>query len=84
MTPGDDAQSLTVARLGVRLDSGDGAPDQELEPAALLSAAVEANVQWVIRQLRESPEVKAPAGPVDVKLVGAIYDLATGRVRFLG
>jgi carbonic anhydrase len=57
--------------------------DQTLPPAALLSAAVEANVRWTIRALLESPEGKVRAAQGDVKLVGAIYDLATGRVRFL-
>ena len=57
--------------------------DPTLPPAALLSAAVEANVRWTILKLLESPEGKARAGRGDVKLVGAVYDLNTGRVRFL-
>jgi carbonic anhydrase len=57
--------------------------DQTLPPAALLSAAVEANVRWTIRELLESPEGQARASVGDVKLVGAVYDIATGRVRFL-
>jgi len=57
--------------------------DRTLPPAAQLGAAVEANVRWTIRQLLESPEVKARAVQDDVKLVGAVYDLVTGRVRFL-
>ena len=71
--------ALLLENIGPALEN----LDPTMPPAALLSAAVEANVRWVIRQLRESPEVKAHAGQVDVKLVGAIYDLATGRVRFL-
>lgn len=57
--------------------------DQTLRPAALLKAAVEANVRWTIRKLLESPEGGARAAQGDVKLVGAVYDLDTGRVRFL-
>lgn len=58
--------------------------DRSLPPAALLSAAVEANVRWTMRQLNESPEVKARhAAGTSLKLVGAIYDINTGRVRFL-
>ena len=57
--------------------------DQTLSPAALLSAAVEANVRWTVRQVLESPEGAARAAQGDMKLVGAVYDLATGRVRFL-
>lgn len=57
--------------------------DRTLAPAALLSAAVEANVRWTIREVLESPEGKARVSLGDVKMVGAVYDLATGRVRFL-
>jgi len=57
--------------------------DPSLPPAALLSAAVEANVRWTVRLVAESPEGKARLAKNDVKLVGAVYDLATGRVRFL-
>jgi carbonic anhydrase len=57
--------------------------DPALPPAALLSAAVEANVRWTIRELLASPEAKAPSAQGDVKLMGAVYDLVTGRVRFL-
>jgi len=57
--------------------------DPTLPPAALLSVAVEANVRWTIRKLLELPEGKARAAQGEVKLVGAMYDLATGRVRIL-
>jgi carbonic anhydrase len=57
--------------------------DPALPPAALKSAAVEANVRRTIRELLASPEGKARMAQGGVKLVGAVYDLATGRVRFL-
>jgi len=58
--------------------------DPTLAANDLLSAAVEANVRWTVRNLRETPEVKAArAGDTGMKLVGAIYELGTGRVRFL-
>lgn len=57
--------------------------DERLPPQALLSAAVEANVRWTIRQVLESREGRARAASGDVTLVGAVYDLASGRVRFL-
>ena len=47
-----------------------------------LGAAVEANVRWSMHQVLETPEGKAGAER-GVKLVGAIYELETGRVRFL-
>ena len=48
----------------------------------MLAAAVEANVRWSMHQVLETPEGKAGAAR-GVKLVGAIYELETGRVRFL-
>ena len=57
--------------------------DLTLPPAALLSAAVEANVRWTIRELLASVEGKARLAQGDVQLMGAVYDLVTGRVRFL-
>jgi carbonic anhydrase len=46
-------------------------------------AAVEANVRHTVRTILESPEGRARAAEGVMKLVGAVYDLATGRVRFL-
>lgn len=57
----------------------DGAPSSP----ARLTSAVEANVRWSMRQLRETPEGQARMAEGIIKLVGAVYDLATGRVRIL-
>jgi carbonic anhydrase len=46
-------------------------------------AAVEANVRWSMRQLLDTPEAKARAAEGTMKLVGAVYELDSGRVRFL-
>ena len=61
------------------LDGLDAALPQE----DLLKAAVEANVRWTLRAMLESPEGKARAAEGVLKLVGAVYELDTGRVRFL-
>src|SRR6185295_1938807 len=58
------------------LPSGLSADDQ-------LAAAVEANVRWSIHQILETPEAKARAAEGVMRLVGAVYELETGRVRFL-
>jgi carbonic anhydrase len=55
----------------------------DLAPQDRLDAAVEANVRWSMRQLLQTPEGKARMVEGVVKLVGAIYELSTGRVRFL-
>jgi carbonic anhydrase len=52
-------------------------------PAALLHSAVEANVRHTIRELRDLPEAKARLAEGGVQLVGAMYELESGRVRFL-
>ena len=52
-------------------------PDEEL------ARGVEANVRWSIRQLLATPEARARAAEGRMKLVGAVYEIATGRVRFL-
>ncbi len=74
------------SRIAVLLKNIDPALDhldQSLPPVALLSAAVEANVRFTVRELAETREGKARLEKGEVKLVGAVYDLATGRVRFL-
>ena len=57
--------------------------DAGLTREAQIEAAVEANVRWSIHQLLETPEGNARMAESVVKLVGAIYELITGRVRFL-
>jgi carbonic anhydrase len=57
--------------------------DPSLDPDALLKAAVEANVRWTIRTILASPEAKARARTAALRLVGAVYELESGRVRFL-
>jgi carbonic anhydrase len=54
-----------------------------LEPEEELQRGVEANVRWTMRQLRATPEAQARAREGEMRLVGAIYEIATGRVRFL-
>lgn len=48
-----------------------------------VSAAVEANIRWSIRQLAQLPGAQKPLESKQATLLGAVYDLTTGRVRFL-
>jgi carbonic anhydrase len=57
--------------------------DSSLDPEAQLAQAVENNVRWTIRQVLESPEGRTREAEGRMKVVGAVYELATGRVRFL-
>jgi carbonic anhydrase len=62
-----------------------GLPDLDptLSPEEQASRAVESNVRWTIRQILESPEWKIRMAEGRMKVVGAVYDIETGRVRFL-
>ena len=58
--------------------------DLHLPAPEQLRRAVEANVRRNVRQIQESPEAQARAGEGStLKLVGAIYEIESGRVRFL-
>ena len=57
--------------------------DEMQQPDALLRSAVEANVRNTVRRLLNKDEPKARLASGDMKLVGAVYDLESGRVRFL-
>jgi len=57
--------------------------DASLAPEKLIRVAVEANVRWTLRSILDSPEGKARAAEGVMKAVGAVYDIETGRVRFL-
>jgi len=72
-----------IALLLERITPGLSAVDLTLPAEQRLEAAVEANVRWSLRQLLETPEAKARAAEGVLKLVGAVYELTTGRVRFL-
>jgi carbonic anhydrase len=74
------------SRIQILVDSilpGLGELDLQLPPVAMLEQAVEANVRWSMHQILDSPEGRARQSNERVKLVGAVYDIATGRVRFL-
>jgi carbonic anhydrase len=57
----------------------------ELRGADLIPAAIEANVWQAIEDLlRRSPLVSSRVREEKLKIVGAIYDLESGRVKWLG
>ena len=57
--------------------------DPDLPFEERMHAAVEANVRWTLRRIRATPEARAREAEGIMKLVGAVYELATGVVRFL-
>jgi carbonic anhydrase len=62
-----------------------GLPDEDprLSREERLAHAVEGNVRSVVRAIRNSPEGQARGAEGRMKIVGAVYDIATGRVRWL-
>jgi carbonic anhydrase len=72
-----------IARLLQRILPGLRDVPSSLNAEAQLAAAVEANVRWSMKQILDTPEGKARVAEGVLKLVGAIYELKTGRVRFL-
>ena len=62
-----------------------GLPDlSDVPPAAQLDKAVEANVLWSMHQLAQTPEGQSALAEGRARMVGAVYEIASGRVRFLG
>jgi carbonic anhydrase len=57
--------------------------DYKMTDDERLSRAVEANVRWTMHQIMETPEAKVRSGEGKMKLVGAVFEIATGHVRFL-
>jgi carbonic anhydrase len=76
-------QARGIARLLENIMPGLTDLPDGLAPDAEMHAAVEANVRWSMHQVLETPEAKARAAEGVMKLVGAVYELDTGTVRFL-
>ena len=57
--------------------------DPALPPQQQLAQAVESNVRWTVRTILETPEARTRRAEGRMTCVGAIYELQTGRVRFL-
>ncbi len=57
--------------------------DPKLRGDARLNAAVEANMRWSTSQLAALLKAEPLVDQKRVKLVGAVYELTTDRVRFL-
>lgn len=55
-----------------------------LPAGQMLGNAIEANVRWSMHQVLETPEAQARVAEGNYMLLGAVYELASGRVRFLG
>ena len=70
---------LLLAKLVPGLPDRD--PTLSIEEQA--SRAVESNVRWTVHQILDSPEGRARVAEGRMKIVGAVYEIETGRVRVL-
>ena len=57
--------------------------DPRLAPQERLARAIESNVRWTMSQIANSPEGQAHLAEGWMKIVGAVYEIESGRVRFL-
>src|SRR5262249_14933697 len=81
-----DQNTLHRSRIQILVGSLlPGLPENDpvLSEAENLSNAVEGNVRWTVQQILDSPEGRARTEEGRMRIIGAIYEIATGRVRFL-
>ena len=57
--------------------------DASLPTDAQMVLAIEHNVRWTLRQIAATPRGRVRLADGRLKLVGAIYDMASGRVHWL-
>jgi carbonic anhydrase len=60
-----------------------GGIDTHLSQADQLKAGVESNVRQSMKVLGETPELAKAVAAKTLRVVGAVYDLASGKVRML-
>lgn len=80
---GEIRERSRIAMLLTRIMPGLASIDSALATEQQLAHAVEANVRWSMRQIEDTPEGQARRAEGVLELVGAVYELTTGRVRFL-
>jgi carbonic anhydrase len=57
--------------------------DRSLSQSTRLTEAVESNVRWTVKQISETPEGQRRRAEGRVKIVGATYEIESGRVKFI-
>jgi carbonic anhydrase len=72
-----------IARLLDNIIPGLHGIDARLSHDKQVERGVEANVRWSLEQIRVTPEAQAKAATGVFKLVGAVYEIESGMVRFL-
>jgi carbonic anhydrase len=57
--------------------------DPKLSLAERIHRGVESNVRWSMQQLQNAPALKEKISDRQLKIVGGVYELETGKVRLL-
>jgi len=57
--------------------------DPNLSPGERTAQAIESNIRWTVHQILSTPEAQARLKEGRIKIVGALFEIATGSVRFL-
>jgi carbonic anhydrase len=76
-------QRSHIQKLLDNIIPGLGSIEPGLAADEELQRGVEVNVRWSMEQILAAPDAQALAAEGKMKLVGAVYEIATGRVRFL-
>jgi carbonic anhydrase len=74
-----------LQKIAPAVDAVKGVPGgRDCNNDAFIDAAAKENVRLTIRRLREmSPVLKGLEDSTDIMIVGALYDISTGKVEFL-
>jgi carbonic anhydrase len=76
-------EAQAIQDLLTRITPALGELDPKLGPAQRVHQGVEANVRQSMKQLEATPALMQPHEGPAPEIVGAVYDLGTGKVRFL-
>lgn len=85
LSPPDQTQAepVELRKLLDRIRPGIGSVDRQQERVQLISAAVEANTRASVKQLREVRSIAAAITAKNVKVIGAVYHIDSGKIAFL-
>lgn len=80
---GKGSEPERIRALLQMIEPGIGEVDPKVPQQEQVRRAVEANVRWSLEQLRALPEARTLLSESQIHLAGGVYELQTGRVRWL-
>ncbi|MHC5075304.1 MAG: carbonic anhydrase [Planctomycetota bacterium] len=78
-----EEESKDIQSLLARIQPALLEVDRSVKEDEILSAAVEANVRWSMKQLGDVPEINEAIEKGNLQVVGAVCDIETGKVNFI-